>query len=216
MMGEEQKGGGGGIVIKGNDGVLTPYSIGMRYEGNDSFTSQTVNYLNQVAEKSKTANRMLSELIASGYTYTIEESEDGKNVYRPKEEEYKFIDGVTFYVPGNGTIKFNLKGQKVFEKAEGETTSKLMSRPDMGLMHELGHAWDHKAGVLAHNSEKSENLKVQEWTAIRTENAIRAEMCYPLRPCYGIQNYKDGSKPQPDDPKLYNRKGEYKFTLYIH
>ena len=163
--GEEFKNGGsgGGVVIKGKDGVLTPYSIGMRYEGNDTFTKTTVDYMNQIAEKSPTAYRMLSELIASGYTYgytyTIEESEDGKNGYEPNIDTPYYIkyddDGnsMEFFEPGNGTIKFNLNGQKVFEKRLDEATSKLVCRPYMGLMHELGHAWDHLAGVLANENE---------------------------------------------------------------
>ena len=214
MMGEERKGGGGGIVIKGRDGNQTRYSIGMKYDGKDEFTKKTVDYLNGFSEKSTTAARVLAELSKSEFAYTIVESE--YNTYSPDNQEmYVNPNNDEFYVAGGGTIQFSLNGNFVYEKKLGiEVTSQLMCRPYMGLMHELSHAWDNMAGLLATDKMEYKGLKVSEWMAIRTENAIRTEVGRPLRTHYGI-NSINGVPSEPEWPPLYKR-NKYQYKLYSH
>lgn len=222
MEANEQKGGcsgTGGISIVGSDGNKTAYTLGMEYEGNDSFTMITVNYLNQIAKKSTTAFRMFSELIKSGFSYQIVESDENSK-YSPANQEmyavYEEEEQYAFYVAGGGTVFFNPQGREVFEKAVDRTTSELKNRPEMGLIHELAHAWDNMAGLLAPDDRKFDKLEINEWMSMRTENAIRAEMSFPQRTSYEIIIYTNGSKPQPSMPKLFTSKGAYRFTQYFH
>jgi len=69
------------------------------------------------------------------------------------------------------------KGVSTYEQSvTAKVISKLGNRPKMNLLHELAHAWDNMAGLLANEQMKYKSLKISEWTAIRTENMIRKEM----------------------------------------
>ncbi len=82
----------------------------------------------------------------------------------------------------------------------------------MNLLHELAHAWDNMAGLLADERMLYKGLKVSEWTAIRTENMIRKEMGLPLRTHYGVIENNGG----PAYPPLLDIQLNYLYDKYQH
>ncbi|HOB26600.1 MAG TPA: M91 family zinc metallopeptidase [Bacteroidales bacterium] len=115
-----------------------------------------------------------------------------------------------------GAIRESLaKGESTYEQYEYATDkviSTLKNRPEMNLLHELAHAWDNMAGLLADDQMKYKSLYVREWTAIRTENMIRKEMELPLRTHYGVMKNNGG----PTYPPLLDLKCNYLYDKYQH
>lgn len=104
------------------------------------------------------------------------------------------------------------KGESTYEQsAPDKVISKLENRPEINLLHELAHAWDNMAGLLAYNMEYK-SLAVREWTAIRTENMIRKEMELPLRTHYGVMENNGG----PTYPPLLDLQCNYLYDKYQH
>ena len=131
-----------------------------------------------------------------GFVYSQGRARDGK---------------IFFYEKGGGVIKWNTSGMGTFEQDPQGGPSILKKRPSISLYHELGHAWDNMAGLMAGDSMKFQDLEVNEWTATRTENMIRQELGIPLRTWY----YKSKSGG-PMFPRLLDRNGNYKYTQYQH
>jgi hypothetical protein len=104
-------------------------------------------------------------------------------------------------------------GESTYEQsAPDKVISTLKNRPEMNLLHELAHAWDNMAGLLADKEMKYKSLKVSEWTAIRTENMIRKEMGLPLRTHYGVIENNGG----PAYPPLLDLQCNYLYDKYQH
>jgi RHS repeat-associated protein len=208
---------GDSLWINGNNGEKFLYTPGQEYKGSDEFIAKTTNTLNESIGKSKTANRMIGELSTSEFNYNIlEKNESG---YIPDKQiitsEYKSNE--SFYIKGGGTIFWNPTGNgestyEQYEYATDKVISKLANRPNMNLLHELAHAWDNMAGLLADKSMKYKGLKIREWTAIRTENMIRKEMGLPLRTHYGVIEHGGG----PEYPNLLDLQGNYLYDKYKH
>ncbi|MBO4739381.1 MAG: hypothetical protein J5606_07470, partial [Bacteroidales bacterium] len=199
------------IVIIGEDGTETTYEPGMTYEGNDEFTQKAITVLNDGYSNSATAERMIGELCGPEYLYKIESGVESD--YTPSNQSViqKYGSDEVFYEKGGGVIKWNTSGMGTFEQDPQGGPSILKKRPSISLYHELGHAWDNMAGLMAGDSMKFQDLEVNEWTATRTENMIRQELGIPLRTWY----YKSKSGG-PMFPRLLDRNGNYKYTQYQH
>ena len=163
------------IWIICEDGSEIEYTPGMQYEGKSVFQKQTIEALNYGYDNSPTAKKMISELCEPKFEYKIKGGDDSG--YEPSDltTVQKYGSDEKFYKKGGGTITWNTQGGNFFEKNPKSGLSVLVRRPTIGLLHELGHAWDHMAGLLAAEGMEFENLKVSEWTATRTENMIRKE-----------------------------------------
>ncbi|MDN5355720.1 MAG: hypothetical protein PWQ43_662 [Rikenellaceae bacterium] len=208
---------GDSLWINGNNGEKFLYTPGQEYKGSDEFIAKTTNTLNESIGKSKTANRMIGELSTSEFNYNIlEKNESG---YIPDKQiitsEYKSNE--SFYIKGGGTIFWNPTGNgestyEQYEYATDKVISKLANRPNINLLHELAHAWDNMAGLLADKQMKYKSLAVREWTAIRTENMIRKEMELPLRTHYGVMKNNGG----PTYPPLLDLQCNYLYDKYQH
>ena len=205
---------GDSLWINGNNGEKFLYTPGQEYNGSDEFIAKTTNTLNESIGKSKTANRMIGELSESEYNYNI--LENNKSRYIPDKlistSEYQSSE--YFYIKGGGTILWNPtgNGESSYEQsAPDKVISTLKNRPEMNLLHELAHAWDNMAGLLAYKMEYK-SLAVREWTAIRTENMIRKEMGLPLRTHYGVMKNNGG----PTYPPLLDLKCNYLYDKYQH
>jgi hypothetical protein len=179
--------------------------------------AKTTNTLNESVGKSKTANRMVGELSESKYNYNILESNESgderdKNInvnkvnsQNPKESFWE----------GGGNIFWNPTGNKeeTYEQPpNGRVLSVLGKRPEINLLHELAHAWDNMAGLLADITIKYRGLEVYEWTAVRTENMIRKEMGLPLRTHYGVIKNNGG----PEYPNFLDLNCNYLYDKYKH
>ncbi|HNY75352.1 MAG TPA: M91 family zinc metallopeptidase [Bacteroidales bacterium] len=206
---------GDSLWINGNNGEKFLYTPGQEYKGSDEFIAKVTNTLNESIGKSKTANRMVGELSESKYNYNILESNESG--YKPDKHitisEYQSNEN--FYIKGGGTILWNPtgNGESTYEQfTPGKVISKLVKRPEINLLHELAHAWDNMAGLLADDQMKYKGLEVSEWTAVRTENMIRKEMGLPLRTHYGVIKNNGG----PEYPNLLDLNCNYLYDKYKH
>ena len=201
------------VVIHGNDGNNTIYSKGMNYQGGDPFTIQVVEALNSVVENSPTANNMIGELVASKYSFSIEEQ--CESYYLPDNmEQYR---NEKIIPPDNGTINWNPNGTELWEKCFGskgklETNAHLGINPEIDLSHELIHAFDHINNTLYGDREKIKGLYTREWRAVYFENKIRLEMGYPLRSHYRTGLDKNGQK-SPALPCLIDSSGKSPYSI---
>jgi len=205
---------GDSLWINGNNGEKILYIPGQEYKGSDEFIAKTTNTLNESIRKSTTANRMVGELSESEYNYNIKQGDESgykKDDYTTTSE---YLSSESFYIKGGGTIQWNPtgNGESTYEQiSPGKVISKLAKRPEINLLHELAHAWDNMAGLLADERMLYKGLKVSEWTAVRTENMIRKEMELPLRTHYGV-NENGG----PSYPPLLDLNCKYLYDKYKH
>ena len=207
---------GDSLWINGNNGEKFLYTPGQEYKGSDEFIAKTTNTLNESIGKSKTANRMIGELSESEYNYSIkqdiESKYEGDKFNQTTKKEWQTNE---IFYQGGGTIFWNPtgNGESTYEQsAPDKVISTLENRPEINLLHELAHAWDNMAGLLADKEMKYKSLKVSEWTAIRTENMIRKEMGLPLRTHYGVMKNNGG----PTYPPLLDLKCNYLYDKYQH
>ncbi len=202
------------IWIICEDGSEIEYTPGMQYEGKSVFQKQTIEALNYGYDNSPTAKKMISELCEPKFEYKIKGGDDSE--YKPSNSAVvqKYGSDEKFYKKGGGTIIWNTQGENLFERDPKSGLSTLVRRPTIGLLHELGHAWDHMEGLLAAEDMKFENLKVSEWTATRTENMIRKELKLPLRTYYEVGKWE--GKNHPEGPRLLDSEGNHRYTKYQH
>ena len=186
----------------------------MQYEGESCFQKQVIEALNYGYENSATAEKMIGELCEPKFEYKIKGGDDSG--YEPSDltTVQKYGSDEKFYKKGGGTITWNTQGGNLFERDPKSGLSTLVRRPTIGLLHELGHAWDHMAGLLAAEGMEFENLKVSEWTATRTENMIRKELKLPLRTYYYVGEWE--GKNHPEGPRLLDSEGNHRYTKYQH
>ena len=206
---------GDSIVIVGENGESVIYEHNIQYEGNSQFIKNAISTIQDVMSKSVTAKRIISELCSSEFRYEIKEEEESS--YKPSNPMIIQKSGIkeAFYKKGGGTITWNTLGADLFEKNPKGGPSVLKCRPHIDLFHELGHAWDNMAGLLASGWMKFEDLKICEWMATRTENAIRKELGIPLRTSYASELNNRGEK-EVSSPSLIDSKGNHRFTKYQH
>ena len=203
------------IWIVGEDGNEIEYIPGMQYEGESCFQKQVIEALNYGYENSATAEKMIGELCGPEFQYKISSgNESGYSPSRDCAVIYKEGADEAFYEKGGGVITWNPQGESFFEKDPKSGLSVLYCRPTMGLLHELGHAWDHMAGLLTVDKIKFEGLEVNEWTATRTENMIRKELKLPLRTYYEVGEWE--GKNHPEGPRLLDSEDNHRYTQYQH
>ena len=101
-----------------------------------------------------------------------------------------------------------------FEQDPQGGPSILKKRPSISLFHELAHAWDNMAGLMAGEDMEFQDLKVNEWTATRTENMIRKELKLPLRTYYYVGEWE--GKNHPEGPRLLDSEDNHRYTQYQH
>ncbi|MBO7625785.1 MAG: hypothetical protein J6S82_10865, partial [Bacteroidales bacterium] len=203
------------IWIVGEDGNEIEYIPGMQYEGESDFQKQVIEALNYGYANSATAEKMIGELCGPEFQYKI--SSGNESGYSPSLDcavIYKEGADEAFYEKGGGVITWNPQGESVFEKDPKSGLSVLYCRPTMGLLHELGHAWDHMAGLLMADEIKFKGLEVNEWTATRTENMIRKELNLPLRTYYRANKWE--GKSNVSGPALLDLNGNHRYTKYQH
>ena len=203
------------IWIVGEDGNEIEYIPGMQYEGESCFQKQVIEALNYGYENSATAEKMIGELCGPEFQYKISSgNESGYSPSRDCAVIYKEGADEAFYEKGGGVITWNPQGKSFFEKDPKSGLSVLYCRPTMGLLHELGHAWDHMAGLLTVDKIKFEGLEVNEWAATRTENMIRKELKLPLRTYYEVGEWE--GKNHPEGPRLLDSEDNHRYTQYQH
>ena len=202
------------IWIICEDGREIEYTSGMQYEGESDFQKQTIEALNYGYDNSPTAKKMIGELSDSKFEYKIKGGDDSG--YDPSNSAVvqEYSSDEIFYEKGGGTIIWKTQGAYIFEKDPQSGLSTLVCRPTINLFHELGHAWDHMAGLLAADDMNFENLQVNEWTATRTENMIRKELNLPLRTYYRANKWE--GKSNVSGPALLDLNGNHRYTKYQH
>ena len=205
------------IVIEGKDGAKIKYKAGMDSENMTEFAKKAIDVLNNGYSGSETAKRMINELSESKYEYKVVSSKKSNYITDDNLATIQnYGDPNVFWEEGGGTILWNTEGSKVYEQNPGYNTSVLKARPDMGLFHELGHAWDHMAGVLGTDESIYKGLKISEWMATRTENMIRKEMGIPLRTYYEKGRILKDNSYSISGYRLINSKGKHRYTKYQH
>ena len=193
MMGEERKGGGGGIVIKGRDGDLKRYSTGMKYDGKDAFTKDAVNSLNSIYNNGGDfGEQMISELVNSQYTVCLYLFDNqGVSHFKPEDNTaayflqlYESLEPSQLCdllknsrVGSGGTIFWNR--QQPYRSDEI-----LVVNSTMVLCHELVHAWDACWGVMQDGPEYSVDLNYCEWSACYWSNTMAKSMSIPIMTHY--------------------------------
>ncbi len=197
MMGEEQKGGGGGIVIKGNDGINTAYSPGMTYKGNDQFTKDAVNSLNEIySQGGDFGKQMISTLVQSGYTYYITDLAEGGSNFKEEDPRCAYFDQKLEGLDPSQTSEWLNKvkigcGGAIYWNREQlyRSGGEMILNSTLVLSHELVHAWDACWGVLQDDPTDSSDLNYREWSACYWSNRIAQDMGIPI-----MTHYPGGSE----------------------
>ena len=141
------------------------YTIGMRYDGSNSFVSSTVNALNQLASE-KFGGAMIGQLQNSELGFNISFGEDNAADANFFDPNMRYEGGI--YMTG-ADITWN--GQEL-----------------IGLGHELGHGWDAMSGY--DTSMRDDvwdnffNIPEREVRAVHMENLLRTDQRMDLRTHY--------------------------------
>ena len=192
--GEEFKNGGsgGGVVIKGKDGINTAYSPGMTYKGNDQFTKNAVNSLNEIySQGGDFGKQMISTLVQSGYTYYITDLAEDGSEFVPEihtsayyDQNYECISPSRlpelleeFKIGTGGTVYWNRKQQY-------RSDEELVQNSTMVLCHELVHAWDACWGGMQGGYDDKLKFNYREWSACYWSNRIAQDMGIPVMTHY--------------------------------
>ena len=183
---------GGGVVIKGNDGINTAYSPGMTYKGNDQFTKDAVNSLNEIySQGGDFGKQMISTLVQSGYTYYITDLAEDGSEFVPEihtsayyDQNYECISPSRlpelleeFKIGTGGTVYWNRKQQY-------RSDEELVQNSTMVLCHELVHAWDACWGVMQGGYDDKLKFNYREWSACYWSNRIAQDMGIPVMTHY--------------------------------
>ncbi len=195
MEANDQKG-GGGITIVGNDGSKTKYSPGMTYKGNDQFTKDAVNSLNDIfsngGEEGKTLISSLSS--NSKFVFLIVDISEGSSEFIPDDrfsgyhclhanvwEENgatdMFLSLHEYDCGTGGTIQWN-------RNQEYMSIDGCVQNSTFVLTHELCHAYDASYGLMDDGCPDNSGLKYNEWSACYQSNIIAINMGIPIQTYY--------------------------------